>query len=227
MHRRYYVFMAVVFSFLTHTPALTAGDVIDRVVARVNGHIILLSDWDTELCFEAFEDARPPDRFTPQERQTALDRLVDRELMREQLKMQDSVPADNASVQSRLAQIRAAHPGTQTDDAWQSVLKRYGLTEKDLTVRVAAELNLMQSIDTRLRPNVQIDGASVEAYYKEKFGNAPAGAQVPLPEVAAKIREVLTEQRLNDLMSSWLQTLRAEGEIQTFRSSVAAAGEAR
>ena len=126
-----------------------------------------------------------------------------------------------------LAQIRAAHAGTQTNDGWQSVLHRYGLTEKDLTVRVASELNLMQSIDTRLRPNVQIDGASVEAYYKEKFGNAPAGAQVPLPEVAEKIREVLTEQKLNDLMSSWLQTLRAEGEVRTFSSSTTPAGEAR
>ena len=34
------------------------------------------------------------------------------------------------------------------------------------------------------------------------------------PALAEKIREVLTEQKLNDLMSSWLQTLRAEGEVR-------------
>lgn len=230
MSRRLYFFLASVLCFLICAPALKAADVIDRVVARVNGQVILLSDWDEELSFEAFEDARPPDHFSTMERQAALDRLIDRHLMREQLKLLEPVPADKSSVQSRIAEIRAAH-AAKTEASWESALQRYGLTEAELSRRVSSELNLMQSVDARLRPNIQIDEASVASYYKEKFGSTTSQAgTTPPPEIAVKIKQILTEQKMNDLMSAWLQSLRSEGEIRTFSPSNTAAppgGEAR
>jgi hypothetical protein len=40
------------------------------------------------------------------------------------------------------------------------------------------------------------------------------GAQeVPLSQVAGKIREILTEQKVSELFTSWLQSLRAESKI--------------
>ena len=45
---------------VTRSPPGSRGDVIDRIVARVNGRIIFMSDWDEELCFEALLDRRPP-----------------------------------------------------------------------------------------------------------------------------------------------------------------------
>lgn len=36
-----------------------AGEVIDRIVATVNGHIILQSDWDQGLRYEALLSGRP------------------------------------------------------------------------------------------------------------------------------------------------------------------------
>jgi hypothetical protein len=89
----------------------------------------------------------------------------------------------------------------------------------------------MQSVDARLRPNIQIDEASVASYYKEKFGPTTSQAgTTPPPEIAVKIKQILTEQKMNDLMSAWLQSLRSEGEIRTFSTSNTAAppgGEAR
>src|ERR1700693_5243518 len=64
--------------------ALTAmaGQVVDRVVTKVNGHPILQGDWEQEVAFEAFSNARDPDSFTAAERNAALDRLIDQELLR-------------------------------------------------------------------------------------------------------------------------------------------------
>src|SRR5260370_17977713 len=62
------------------------GQVIDRVVTNVNGHVVLQSDWEQEVAFEAFANARDPDSFTSAERNAALNRLIDRELLREQLR---------------------------------------------------------------------------------------------------------------------------------------------
>jgi len=75
----------------------------------------------------------------------------------------------------------------------------------------------MQSVDARLRPNVQIDEASVDSYYKEKLSSGISRTgTAPPPEIAVKIKQILTEQKMNDLLSTWLQALRSEGEIRTF-----------
>ena len=44
-----------------HFPA-AAAEVIDRIVATVNGHIILQSDWEDALRYEAFSSGRPLDQ---------------------------------------------------------------------------------------------------------------------------------------------------------------------
>ena len=41
-----------------------AGQVVDRVVTNVNGHVVLQSDWEQEVAFEAFSEGRDPDSFT-------------------------------------------------------------------------------------------------------------------------------------------------------------------
>ena len=70
-------------------PSSGRAEVIDRIVATVNGQIILLSDWEDSLRFEAFTSGRPLNRFTAEERKAVLDRLIDRELLREQLHAAD------------------------------------------------------------------------------------------------------------------------------------------
>ncbi len=74
----------------------------------------------------------------------------------------------------------------------------------------------MRLVDARLRPAVQIDSKTIEAYYREKFVpqlKPAAAGQNPPAEVAAKIRELLTEEKVNELMVSWLQSLRSESKV--------------
>src|SRR5208337_3557816 len=84
------------------------GQIIDRVVANVNGHVVLQSDWEQEVAFEAFSNARDPDSFTAAERNAALDRLIDQELLREQVR--PSQPAAAGEVAARLAEVRKLQP---------------------------------------------------------------------------------------------------------------------
>jgi hypothetical protein len=39
-------------------------------------------------------------------------------------------------------------------------------------------------------------------------------SEVSLAEVSGKIRELLTEQKVSEMLVSWLQTLRSEGQIR-------------
>lgn len=203
--------------FLAIALALPAsGEVIDRIVATVNGHIILQSDWNDALRFEALLSARSLSDFNEQERRDVLDRLIDQELLSEQMKSASFQHASDAEAADQVAAARKLYPEAASDAGWNAVLERFGVTEKSLLSHVREQIDLMRLVDAHLRPTVQIDSKSVEAYYREKFVpqlKQSGAEEVPLSDVSAKIRELLTEEKVNELMVSWLQSLRSESRV--------------
>jgi peptidyl-prolyl cis-trans isomerase SurA len=192
-----------------------AGEIVDRVVAIVNGHVILQSDWEEEIALEAFLDARAPDSFTAAERRTALDRLVDQELLREQVRVSEPAPADQ--VAARIAEVRKLHPEASTDKGWRAALDRSGLTQAALEQRLGDEIRLMDGIQARLRPSIQIDQHAIENYYRDDLLpelKKKGEHEVALAEVFGRIKDLLAEQRLNQLLNGWLASLRSESRIQ-------------
>jgi peptidyl-prolyl cis-trans isomerase SurA len=197
-----------------------AGQVVDRVVANINGHVVLQSDWEEEVAFEAFSDGRDPDSFTSVERKAALDRLIDQELLREQVKPSSPAPADQ--IAARVAAVRKAQLDCPTEETWRAKLQRYGLTERALEKRLGDEIQLMKLVEDRLRPSVQIDQRAVESYYNEQLlpelKKAGSNAK-PLTEVFGRIKDLLAEKKMNELLTGWLANLRSGSHIATPESS--------
>jgi hypothetical protein len=193
-----------------------AAEVIDRIVAIVNRHVILQSEWDEGLSYEALLTNRSLAQFTDDDRKAVLDRLIDQELLREQMKSADFPHATDAEVAARVADARKLYPQASSPEAWQALLAQYHLVEKDLYAHVRQEIDLMRLVDVRLRPAVQIDSKSIEAYYRDQFVpklKQAGSSEVPLAEVSSKIRELLTQEKVSELLVSWLQTLRSEGHV--------------
>lgn len=202
--------------FLGGARHASAGEVIDRIVATVNGHIILQSDWSDALSFEALLSGRTPEQFTDDDRRAVLDRLIDQELLDEQMKSNLFRHASDDEVSKQVASARKLYPEASSDDGWQSVLARFGLTEKALVAHVQQQIDLMRLVDAHLRPTVQIDSKTIEAYYRDKFVpqlKQSGESEVALAEVSGKIRELLTQEKVNELMVSWLQSLRSESRV--------------
>src|SRR5258708_3332377 len=194
-----------------------AAEVIDRIVATVNGRIILQSDWDDALCYEALLNGRSLSQFTSDDRHAVLDRLIDQELLREQMKAADFQHASAADAARQVSEARAQYPQAASAAGWQSLLRRYHLTEQDLVARLQQQIDLTRLVDAHLRPAVQIDSKTVAAYYRDKFVpelRRSGAKEVPLSDVSSKIREVLTQEKVSELLVSWLQTLRSEGEVR-------------
>jgi peptidyl-prolyl cis-trans isomerase SurA len=221
------VHFAVVLAFASSVA--WAADVIDRFVAVVNGHVILQSQWDESVSYEGFVEHRSPSSFTVEQRKAALDRLIDQELIRQQ-----SLPADlhhttAAEVDRRISDLRKQHPEAADDTQWCALIARYGLTESDLREKLANELDELRTVDAHLRPGVQIDSRSVESYYREKLLpelRAKGAQQVPLANVAPEIKEILAQQKINDLLIGWLRSLRNVSSIRTsFANSHAEGGD--
>lgn len=195
-----------------------AGDVLDRVVATVNSQIILQSEWQDAIRYEAFVNGRALDKLLAEDRKAALDHLIDQELLREQMRSSGYPHASDEEVARRIQEIRKQYAGAETEAGWRAALERYGLTENELRQRVTLQVDLLGLVDARLRPNIVIDSKSIESYYNQELlpqlQHSGVG-QVPLAEVTPKIKELLTQQKMNQLLVAWLQDLRAGSEIST------------
>ncbi len=221
--------LCTLFLLLMSSPA-RAGDIVDRIVATVNGHAILQSDWEDALHYEAFIAEHSPEKLTFVDRKAALDRLIDQELLRQQIRPSDFQHASDQEVAARIQEIRAQYPGAQSDSGWSAALIRYGLTEKQLKNRVALQLDLLRLVDARLRPTVQIDSKSIESYYNQELlpQLRQAGTQqIPLAQASPKIKELLTQRKIDQLLTAWLQTLRTGSEIRTQPATPDSEGQAR
>jgi len=207
MGKKLAIYVALVSWCLFASGSARAGEIIDRIVATVNGHIILQSDWDDALCFEAFTAGHSVQQMTASDRKADLDRLIDQELLREQMRASDFRHATDAEVASRIQEIRKQYPGAESDQGWHGLLSRYALSADDLKKRVAMELDLLRLVDARLRPGVEIDSKVIESYYK--------------------IKELLTQKKLNQLLTSWLENLRAGSEIHSDNALLPSGGQSR
>ena len=207
---------ALILSLSFMVRPVAAGEVIDRIVATVNGQIILQSDWNDALRYEALLSARTVSDFNTEERRAVLDRLIDQELLGEQMKSALFKHATEEEAAAEVAQTRQLYPEASTDDGWKALLARFGLNEKALVSHVQEQIDLMRLVDAHLRPTVQIDSKSIEAYYREKFIpqlKQSGSGNVPLDEVSAQIRELLTQEKVSELMVSWLHSLRSESKV--------------
>jgi hypothetical protein len=191
--------------------------VIDGIVASVNQHAILASEWDEAVRFECLMNGRPLKEVTAEDRNQVLERLIDQELIAQQMRASDFVPATPQEVAGRVRELRETVPAWKTDEGWQAALASYGLTQEDVEERAALQMNLLRYLDLRFRPQVHIDSAAIENYYREELlpkmrrGGAP---DPPLASVSSKVEQLLMEERLNQLQSQWVRALRLQADVR-------------
>jgi hypothetical protein len=192
-----------------------AGELLDRIVATVNTHVILQSDWDDEIHFEAFMSGRRPEDVTVEKRKAALDRLIDQQMLRDQMRMTDLKPAGAEAIKKQIENLKSEQLRERPGQSWASTLSQYQLTDKVVEDHVAAELEELQLVDLRFRPSIQISDADVKKYYREQIvPRLPASDPLSLNDAAPKIKEILIQEKINQLLNSWLETLRAQAQIR-------------
>lgn len=196
----------------------SAGEVIDGIVATVNRQPLLRSDWDEAVCFEAFMQQKPLSAVTESDRVLALQRLIDRQLLKAQMGNADSMLPSEDELHQDLAKLRAQVPNGNDDESWRKLLASYALNEAIVKQHLRTEVQVMNFVEVRLRPNVHIQADEVEAYYQNQLLpdlQKNGGKAAPLDEVEPRIRELLTQQRMDELLDAWLHNLRQQAEIHS------------
>jgi len=196
---------------------LLTAEVTDRIVATVNRHAILQSEWDEAVGFECLLNGRPLNEVTSGDRRQTLERMIEQELIAEQMRASSFVPATPQEIANRVRELRQTVPAWKTDDGWRAALASYDLTEEDVKERTALQVNLSHYLDLRFRPEIHIDRRAMEKYYRDQLLPQMRGAgwrEMPFEQVAPKIEQLLIEQRLNELQDQWVRALRMQGDIR-------------
>lgn len=215
MQRRATTITMLLLAFALCAPA---SEVIDRIVAIVNGKLILQSDVQEEARIEAFLAGQQPSDFKPEELRTVVDRMIDRQLVHEQMRAVREVATTSQSVERRMKQLRQSlGKAAEADADWQKTLTDVGVTEEELRSHFADEVQTMRFLEARLRPQIQVDAAAIETYYREKLlpeMRKSGEKEAPLAEVSPRIRDVLIEQKLDESLTQWLKSLREQSSIR-------------
>lgn len=211
------LFQLAVSCLLAFATALQAGEVLDRVAATVNGQPVLQSEVEEEAAFDCLF-ARPEcNRDDPERLHAALERLIDRKLLSQQMRGTRFERSRPEEVQRKLAEMRQQLlAGNNNLNEWQQLLQRSGLSEDQVRSRIAAELDAVRFLDAHFRPGTVVTSSQISTYYTQQFvPKLPAHSRPPeLSAVSSQIREILVQQAINDDLNSWLATLRQQSAIE-------------
>jgi len=193
------------------------AQVVDRMVAVVNKRVILESELDQATRVEFLMQAKPIESLTYADRTAVMERLIDRSLLDQQIvnpAMLDPTPAE---LKAKIEEVRQGIPGAVKDEDWKSILAGYGLTQQDVEEQLTSQVRILRFIDLRFRGLVRVDKEAIASYYQDRFlpeVRKRNAAEPKLEEVSDKIEQILAEQRIDERLSNWLKTLRAQAHIE-------------
>jgi hypothetical protein len=205
-----------------------APAVLDSVVAVVNNQAILASDIDDEMRLSLLDPGRGGMGVLTRTR--ALDQLIGRALIQQQIRQEDAQAAEpsSAEVGTRLSEIRKELPACvrqdcASDAGWKNFLTAHQLTEDEVKTYLRYRLEILRFIEQRFRQGISISRQEIETYYRDTLlpQYAKGEATPPLDKVSSRIEEILLQQRVNVLFDDWLGNLRKQGDIEVLDPALA------
>jgi parvulin-like peptidyl-prolyl isomerase len=190
--------------------SLPAQEVIDRIVARVDTDIILLSDVRELARYQSFVDGEA------ESDSQILDRLIDQWIVRNEAKAALFPQPSDEDVQRSLDRLKRSF---STPEAFQDRENAAGLTDEDVVRMLTRQLYLSNYLDSRFRASVQIDQKDIEEFYKTRVvPRAQTRGQSPPTMEAARgfIQEALVQRAINEQADRWLKESRSRIRIEKF-----------
>jgi hypothetical protein len=179
---------AALLSGLLAAPGAAQGNVVERILAVVDGRPLLLSE------------VRVLERLRGLDRKAAVDALIDERLMfREASRLPEAVVS--AEEEERAYRDLAAR-----------VPAGAGATAEDLRRLARRQTAILKYIDFRFRPQVRVEEAEVRAAWEQERAARPETP--PLEDSAARVRGRLEGAELDRRIEEWVKELRAGAEIR-------------
>jgi hypothetical protein len=176
---------------------------IDRIVARVETDIILLSDVRALQRYQQLVDGKSETDAQ------VLDRLIDQWVVRNEAETAQFPQPTPDSIDKGVERVQKSFT---SPEEYEAKKKEVGLTEADVRKMVAAQLFLSNYLDSRFRPSVHIEAKDIQEFYeKAVIPRAQArGQEAPSLDAARDvIREALIQSGIDEQANRWLAESRS------------------
>jgi len=191
--------LAVLGLLLTASPRLPAQDVIDRIVARVENDVILLSDVHLLSRYQLLVEGKS------ESESEILDRLIDQWIVRNEATAARTPQPSEGEMARGLERLKRSFA---SEEDYQARRKLAGLSEREVQSLTTSQIYLNSYLDSRFRPSVQVDEKAVQDFYENAvLPRAKARGQNPpsLDSAHDYIQEALIQRGINDQADRWLK----------------------
>jgi hypothetical protein len=179
---------AAILAGLLAAPGAAQGNVVERILAVVDGRPLLLSE------------VRVLERLRGLDRQAAVDALIDERLMfREAARLPQAVVTPEEEERAFRALAPRLSPGSEG-------------TEEELRRLARRQTAILKYIEFRFRPQVRVEDLEVRAAWDAERAARPDTP--PFEEAAPALRARLEAEELDDRIEEWVGELRAGAEIR-------------
>jgi hypothetical protein len=228
-----FVLAAVIASTVLHASPVAAlpdnedGQVIDRIVAVVNGEVITLGQ--LQRAVSVYESNRmaglvagcgvaaTADGGDQADRELeTLDCLIDGLLVFQYVRRFPQVDVTANEISTEFRELAATFP---TRAAFEEEMRRWGFTTATLRRALERQLIVDSYIDTRFREFVDIPQQRVTEYYEGALAEEMERRGEPLPpleSVADLITAILREEEVNRRIEAWIDELRERADVLTY-----------
>jgi hypothetical protein len=186
-------------AFLLSCSQLRAQEVIDRIVARVENDVILLSDVRLLSRYQLLVNGKSESDAD------ILDRLIDQWIVRSEATAAHTPKPSDPEIDAALQRLQQSFDN-RTD--YEARRKLAELSEAEVRSLAADQLYLDNYLDSRFRPSVQVDEQAIQNFYQSAvLPRAKArGQNPPSPDAAHDyIREALIQDGINAQADRWLK----------------------
>ena len=200
--------VALFFASLTFVCASVAQELIDRIAARVENDIILLSDVRTLGRYQMLVDGKSENESQ------LLERLIDQWVVQNEADASRFPRPTEAEIDQGVAALKKSFPSLQE---YEERRKQSGLSEAQVRDKIATQMHLTNYLDSRFRPSVQVDAKAIEDFYNSAvLPRAKARGQEPPSLEASRdvIQEALIQQSIDAQADRWLKESRSRIHVE-------------
>jgi len=186
-----------------------SGEVIDRILAVVDGAIIMQSDVTIAVRLGLVPAASGPDPIA-----APLDALIERRLILEEVDRYAPPDPADAEIDRHLADIRA-----RAAARFDPILAESGISVEQLRRHVRDDLRMEAYLQQRFGSMQPSDDEIAQYYREHQAGFMRNGAVAPLDEVREAVRTELIAQRRRSTIRDWIAGLRRRGNVNVLPRS--------
>jgi hypothetical protein len=184
------------------------AEIIDRIAVAVDNRVITESEILRQFRITAFLNGEEP-VFSAADKRSTADRLVEQILIRRELESTRYAVA-GASATTRYQELKQRFGD---DIQYKKALAKYQVKDNEVQEALEWQATLLEFIDMRFRPGVQLPESELQDYYKQQVARNP-GRMPSFEEARESIESILTAQRVDNALDRWLGQARTQTSIR-------------